>query len=252
MTLKIMSRHSFPADIIREILLNLPVESLLRCFRIVGSCNGLVCIFALDFNLFIYNPSTRTTHILPSSKQGAEAGCGFVFCGFGYDETSDDYKVVKIWRSDRNSSYLGAMIYSLKAGSWKEIAVYWLACDCWRSWHIVSLDLGKETYGEVLQPEYDEGSKRLTLGVYGVKDSWTKLACIPHPTYLMDAYLDILCILKDGKVLLQFGSRLLVYDSKDSSSPEILNFDKIDDACVVVEILVSPFPPLALADNNEN
>ena len=89
------------------------------------------------------------------------------------------------------------------------------------------------------------------MKVYGVKDSWTKLACIPHLT-TPSMYLDILCILKDGKVLLRFGPQLLVYDSKDSSSLEIENFDEIDEACVVVESLVSPFPPLALADDNEN
>nr|GEW52374.1 F-box associated interaction domain-containing protein [Tanacetum cinerariifolium] len=70
------------------------------------------------------------------------------------------------------------------------------------SWTIISLDLAKETYGEVLQPVYDKGEKDLKLGAlghclcvtcsylndrvdlwvikfYGVKDSWTILASIP-------------------------------------------------------------------------
>lgn len=73
------------------------------------------------------------------------------------------------------------------------------------SWTIVSVDLAKETYVEVLQPVYDEGKRALTLGtlterlcvlcnyprvradvwvmkVYGVEDSWTKLISIPYLT----------------------------------------------------------------------
>ncbi|PWA93769.1 F-box associated interaction domain-containing protein [Artemisia annua] len=284
------SNASFPPDIIREILLKLPVESLLRCksvckewyslisdqhfikshyslsstninyahhrlicntrsnliscplydvlfneyvnnaiqlenplqrtwprrVRIVGSCNGLVCILVEDNNtLFIYNPSTRITNFLLGSKKGAVS---FSVHGFGYDEMTHDYKVVKLYQT---WPCWGTMIYSLKARSWKEIglfpcpdhlsdgkflngALHWATGDG-QSGNIVSLDLGKETYGEVLQPEYDEGSGYFELEVsgewlcvlcdyyenravdvwvmkvYGVKDSWTKLASIRHP-----------------------------------------------------------------------
>ncbi|PWA99588.1 F-box associated interaction domain-containing protein [Artemisia annua] len=216
--------------------------------RIIGSCNELLCILVIDdHTLFIYNPSTRTANILPRSRQGGGWGCELY--GFGYDETTHDYKVVKIWRCDLTSRDLGAMIYSLKAESWKEIgcfprvnpfhdgkflngAVHWVTDDGWVGSHvIVSLDLGKEAYGEVLQLEYDgKGCKTLTLGVlgeslfvlchyiksgvvdvwmtkvYGMKDSWTKLLSISHPNDRNLIPLPIeyapLYISNDGKLLL--------------------------------------------------
>ncbi|GJV96079.1 hypothetical protein Tco_1547656, partial [Tanacetum coccineum] len=81
------------------------------------------------------------------------------------------------------------------------------------SWTIISLDLAKETYGEVLQPVYDKGEKDLKLGalghglrvacsyrddrvdlwvmkVYGMKDSWTILASIP----IMGGLMSYLCL----------------------------------------------------------
>ncbi|GJU20139.1 hypothetical protein Tco_1153481 [Tanacetum coccineum] len=68
------------------------------------------------------------------------------------------------------------IIYSLKSGKWKEIShfpcalllydgkllngsFHWVAGDystSLDSWKIISLDLAKETYGEILQPEYGE------------------------------------------------------------------------------------------------
>nr|GEZ20877.1 hypothetical protein [Tanacetum cinerariifolium] len=254
-----MTTESFPPEITREILLKLPVESLLRW-----------------------------------------AGSYFPY-GFGYDETTHDYKVVKLWRRDQTSPYLGTMIYSLKAGSWKEIgcfpgvtnpfnvvnpyndgkflngALHWATGDQWAG-DIVSLDLGKETYGEVLQPEYIEGSKRLSLGVlgewlcvfcnyyerrvvdvwvmkvYGVKDSWTKLVSISHPNNqtLVSSYMKFhapLCISNDGKLLLQFGTELVVYDCINGSYSKIRNFHICPKACIVVESLVSPFAPLPSGNN---
>ncbi|GJR49527.1 F-box associated domain containing protein [Tanacetum coccineum] len=182
-------------------------------------------------------------------------------------------------------------IYSLKTGKWKIIgdfsyeypfdgcgifsngALHWVAySDSPRTERIVSLDLAKETYGVVLQPE---GGKNLSLGVlgeclcglcyyygshadlwvmkvYGVKDSWTKLASFPYLTHpWIDMYPVPLFISNDGNVLIRCATDLVIYNSKDSS------FEYFDRCCkdcvvVVVESLVSPFPPLALADNNEN
>ncbi|GJW18503.1 hypothetical protein Tco_0025939 [Tanacetum coccineum] len=142
------------------------------------------------------------------------------------DELSSDYKVVITEIEPKMDT---PIIYSLKSGKWKEIShfpcalplydgkllngsLHWVAGDystSLDSWKIISLDLAKETYGEILQPEYE-----------------------------------------DGKPLLRFGLQLLIYDSKGSSSSVIEN--KCYDACIVVESLASPFPPLGLADNNSD
>ncbi|GKC52727.1 hypothetical protein Tco_1075472 [Tanacetum coccineum] len=57
-------------------------------------------------------------------------------------------------------------------------------------------------------------------------------------------------ILADEKLLLRFGRQLLVYDSKDGSSLMIKN--ECNDAFIFVKSLVSPFPPLGLADINDD
>ncbi|GKA83934.1 F-box associated domain containing protein [Tanacetum coccineum] len=83
----IPSRLLLP-EIIVEILLRFPIETLLRC-----SCNGLLCIVTDWISTpFLYNPNTRIYKRLPYS------GFGFgVRFTFGYDESSDDYKVVGIY-----------------------------------------------------------------------------------------------------------------------------------------------------------
>ncbi|PWA28931.1 F-box associated interaction domain-containing protein [Artemisia annua] len=146
------------------------------------------------------------------------------------------------------------MVYSLKAGSWKEIGRFPRVNPCTKgeflngALHWATGERSSDS-GVIVSLDFGEGD------VYGVKDSWTKLACIPYETDICwDKALDPLCISNDGKVLLKFGSKLLVYDLKDSSSTMIDNFDRCGciDACIVVESLVSPFPPLGLADNNDD
>ncbi|GJZ30694.1 F-box associated domain containing protein [Tanacetum coccineum] len=216
--------------------------------RVIGSCNGLLCILDAG-TLIIYNPSTRIWskfYRVPSA---------YMSCGFGYDESSDDYKVVVITRGNQ------VEIFSMKTRTWKKKgnfphsvhrlhysgefangALHWAGHNgesgSLNSWTIISLDLAKETYGEVLQPVYDIGEKELKLGalgqclcvtcsyryddrvdlwvmkVYGVKDSWTILASIPYlPDYgRFDQLFEPLCISNDGKVILQYRSKLVVYD----------------------------------------
>ncbi|GKC70050.1 F-box associated domain containing protein [Tanacetum coccineum] len=281
-----MASELFPPEIIREILLKASVKSLLRCksvckewirlkscplndvlfdnsvnnalkypfksstrsVRIVGSCNGLLCI-VVQGTTFIYNPSTRILNRLY---------CGFNYpywlLGFGYDVFNDDNKVVAVL------DYNKVKIYSLKTGKWKNIcdfpyyylpgifsngALHWATCteSSPNMWKIVSLNIAKEAYDEVLLPEYGEGNMHLELGalgqclcvlcnyfkshadlwvlkVYGVKDSWTKLASIP--------------------LLLRFAGNYVVFDSKNISFTLVKEIDGLYQACTVVESLVPP------------
>ncbi|KAJ0818342.1 putative F-box domain-containing protein [Helianthus annuus] len=269
--------------------LDYPLKHPRKSVWIVGSCNGLLCIAIEEDTLFIWNPSTRNSSRLPYCGRKALPGC-YVLYGFGYQESTDDYRVVEISCvfKDRAKYSTLVRIYSLKYGNWKKIdafphgiplddsgkfsngALHWAASKDFGSsysWMIVSLDLAKETYGEILQPVYDEGDKDLTLGalgeslcvlcnyrgvradvwvmkVYGVKDSWTKLVSIPYLTDPgRDQFSVPFCISNDGKLLLQFGSKLIVYDSKSSSPSEIQNADECLEACTFVESLVSPDAP---------
>nr|GEW03911.1 hypothetical protein [Tanacetum cinerariifolium] len=267
---------SFPPEIFREILLKATAKSLLRCnnslelvnplqqpqpdeVRILGSCNGLLCIVEeWKGTLFIYDPTTRRSNLLPSPQLTGSSG---LFYGFGYDELSNDYKVV----ITETESKMATRIYSLNSGRKSVISL-----------GLVRLMMENETYGEVLQPMYHEGYDYLELGVsgewlcvlcdyagycvvtvlvmkvYAVKDSWTHLAHIPYPPTWTVQVRAPFCISEDGKLMLKFGQNLVVYDSKDNSSSVIDNFIVCLEACTVVESLVSPFSPLGLAGYNDD
>ncbi|GJU70424.1 F-box/kelch-repeat protein-like protein [Tanacetum coccineum] len=270
--------------------LDYPLKHPRKSVWIVGSCNGLLCIAIEEDSLFIWNPSTRRSNTLPYCGFKAKAG-SYVLYGFGYDEGSEDYKVVGISCVFKSGGKydVKVKVFSLKGGNWKKVggfphgiplddsgkfcggAVHWAASESFGSsysWRIVSFDLGKESYGEVLQPVFDEGDKDLSLGVlgeklcvlcnyrgnradvwvmmdYGVKESWTKLVSVPYLTDPgRDQFSVPLVISNDGKVLLQFGSKLVVYDSEKGSSLEIQDMDECLESCLVVESLVSPDTPI--------
>ncbi|XP_021839071.2 F-box protein CPR1-like [Spinacia oleracea] len=105
--------------------------------RLVGSCNGLVCLGSGNsLNSYVlFNPTNpRAFKIVPfaqnvlSTNNTARYYSCNVVAGFGYDEKSDDddYKIVYIWcllyqhhiiMIDR----VEGMIYSTKSGSWKPL-----------------------------------------------------------------------------------------------------------------------------------
>ncbi|GJW48420.1 F-box associated domain containing protein [Tanacetum coccineum] len=158
---------------------SLPVK-LSKPVSLIGSCNGLLCIVTDWITPFLYNPSTRIYKRLPFS--GLSLGVRYTF---GYDLSSDDYKVAVIYGNK-------AKMYSLKFGRWKDIndvphipswchgtfsntAFHWMVRDTPMSYHhyrltnIVSLDLANETYGEVSPPplygdKCDGGISLRTLG----------------------------------------------------------------------------------------
>ncbi|XP_062014456.1 F-box/kelch-repeat protein At3g23880-like [Rosa rugosa] len=153
----------------------------LSSFRIMGYCNGLVCIEACRENrIFLWNPSTRDSKILPC---GVVDNSYFCWCGFGYDYNSDDYKVLTVDRLKKpidnyQDSSRNSMMYTLRTNSWRRIqdfpletsymmvdssahaathvngALHWMARQGLNSWVIISLDLTTETYMEVPQPDF--------------------------------------------------------------------------------------------------
>ncbi|XP_057767880.1 F-box protein CPR1-like [Salvia miltiorrhiza] len=131
------------------------------------SCNGLLLISHYNFTKkwVVWNPLTREFHTLP--EPDFHIDIPFAGVGIGYDLSSDDYKVVKIyyWYRDGKIVYT-TLIYSLKTGSWKPIkdfpcdsillrsegvyldgALHWLSENV-----IMALDLGIEEYRLVLPP----------------------------------------------------------------------------------------------------
>ncbi|KAJ6991923.1 F-box protein CPR30-like [Populus alba x Populus x berolinensis] len=154
--------------------------------RLMGSCNGLVCLSNDDGDVVILNQSTREhKRILSLVRHGFELSVGsapdkhWVWVsayGFGYDAVSNDYKFVSI------AKFLGIgftfkesemTIYSAKKDLWGVIKIpydmlstddkmgvyvhgslHWIAKgSIWRD-IIVGFDLGLDEFREVPQPDY--------------------------------------------------------------------------------------------------
>ncbi|XP_023896227.1 F-box/kelch-repeat protein At3g23880 isoform X2 [Quercus suber] len=101
--------------------LKLPLRSrLLSHFQLVGSANGLFCLY--DENHFIlWNPCIRKYITLPNPSVTGFFPCYLVF---GFDSKTNDYKVVKIAYQCVNIGYEGAKpplveVYSVSEGSWR-------------------------------------------------------------------------------------------------------------------------------------
>ncbi|KAI8556187.1 hypothetical protein RHMOL_Rhmol05G0232600 [Rhododendron molle] len=241
-----------------------------------GCCDGLVCI-GTNTEVFIWNPSTRKYKGLPNVEMSCDCFARF---GFGYDDCIDDYKVVGFFFDKHTSGFVPKVkVDTLRSDLWRRIgdcphrvppdvvgtfvnkALHWIHLSESRDSNdiIVSLDLVKETYGEVSEPNYrDCYFYEITLGVvdgclcilrncsgacsdvwvmkeYGIRDSWTKLVVIPYLSHPSEPYLSHpsdwsfstpLCILENGEVLLNTTTNLVRYNPKDGtfSYPKIYNW----------------------------
>ncbi|KAH7842819.1 hypothetical protein Vadar_009539 [Vaccinium darrowii] len=168
-----------------------PFTSFGFCFRIVGSCNGLICLldtFEGDVhNLLLWNPLIGKSVAVPRPEVSFTSGQCPDFCtyGFGFDESRNDYKVVAIMPPDQiqgfQSKQSQAAIYSLNSGIWREISpkglrcstsstfgvqpaylngvAHWVGTDPRKRWReaecfcIVTFSMTDEVFGEIKLPE---------------------------------------------------------------------------------------------------
>uniref|UniRef100_A0A5B6ZDP7 F-box domain-containing protein n=1 Tax=Davidia involucrata TaxID=16924 RepID=A0A5B6ZDP7_DAVIN len=163
--------------------LEFPLKSSRKCyFRIVGSCNGLMCLsddqFGYAETLFLWNPSIRKTLALPSVRVGFKSHGPFMHAiGFGFDPLTNDYKVVRIVYLDCVEIPPEVDIFTLRTGTWRNIshlglpyliqerapqaclngATHWIASDLEMmrgvSNLIVSFNMSDEVFGEILLPD---------------------------------------------------------------------------------------------------
>ncbi|KAH7856632.1 hypothetical protein Vadar_003727 [Vaccinium darrowii] len=161
-----------------------------------------------------------------------------------YLMSNDDYKAVVFSGNELGASgvEIEVQVYTLRTASWRRIegfchyrldnkgkylngALHWTACrESNFTAVIVSVDLMKETHGEILEPDYQDVTYRRRLDVlngclcilcsyhdhgdvwvmkeYGTRESWTKLVVIPyvkHPWDCLDPDPDPVFILKNGE-----------------------------------------------------
>ncbi|KAK6784819.1 hypothetical protein RDI58_018274 [Solanum bulbocastanum] len=140
---------SSDADSFEEYLeLKCPERSRSEYLRIVGCCNGLICL-SDDYDKFtdtvvLWNPIIRKHVSLPNPNLGYN-GRGSCIYGFGFDGVKHDYKVVRVvYNSTATEDYKlqipptiefldklravkflvppGVEVYSLSSGVWRTIS----------------------------------------------------------------------------------------------------------------------------------
>ncbi|KAK1440052.1 hypothetical protein QVD17_05877 [Tagetes erecta] len=90
-----------------------PVVFPFTRFTIFGSCNGIICVYEHGKNINLWNPSIRRNVTIPL-HDGRCLG-QWEECGFGFDTTIDDYKILRITQK-------GSFVYTVKTRTWRKIA----------------------------------------------------------------------------------------------------------------------------------
>ncbi|GER45171.1 F-box and associated interaction domains-containing protein, partial [Striga asiatica] len=183
---------------------NLPFERVKLSFpfterhdvlRLVGSCNGLVCVRFSPNTTILWNPTTGKLKKLPEPGI-CRLHWGYEYystaSAFGYDELHDDYKVVEflgnLGSDELDDCENRVMVYSLRANSWKLLSnwpgggdvfgglgqflngtIHWSVMDTNRLesdvWVIVSHDLTTDTLVEFPSPNLDSNDVKVRVKV---------------------------------------------------------------------------------------
>ncbi|XP_050222082.1 F-box/kelch-repeat protein At3g06240-like [Mercurialis annua] len=170
--------HQYPS---LHPLSNPASRNLHRYFKVIGSSNGLICLY---FNLgkglpkfIIWNPSIRkSVHVPPNNLVGPDQLIGF---GFGFDSRTNDYKLLE-----------DGFMYSLNCNSWKKISnipvenktkrfwlstplfvhgrFHWLAMSEKKNM-VLTFDLRDEMFGGIAIPQCLEnvGYRHLKIKAFG-------------------------------------------------------------------------------------
>ncbi|XP_027062755.2 F-box protein CPR1-like [Coffea arabica] len=156
-------------------------EIALENSRLVGTCNGLICmeVKATPTRVILWNPWIRKSFELPYSRVQSKLS-GYLrtlnrsfHYGFGYDDYTDDYKLVRLVQhqvSLHAPAWCEVKVYSLKSNSWKRLPEFPYAVSqgsqrssgvlCNHALHcivqgdsIAAIDLKSEEYRLVPMPE---------------------------------------------------------------------------------------------------
>ncbi|CAA0816538.1 Unknown protein [Striga hermonthica] len=106
----------------------------LTSHKIVSTINGLICITGwgefsgnslLSLPIILWNPSVRRHVVLPDFpplEEGKQAA-DYTSVEFGYEATTDDYKVVAMRSGSDIRGHLAAHVYSLNSNTWRRVDV---------------------------------------------------------------------------------------------------------------------------------
>ncbi|XP_051134216.1 F-box/kelch-repeat protein At3g23880-like [Andrographis paniculata] len=150
--------------------------------RIIGSCNGLVCVVLDDYTIVLWNPATRKSKKLPFSYPDTL----WSVYGFGYAESTDDYKVMEICSvcNHLDEYETRVNVYSWRRNSWRDMewsggaavaaennpgvfvngAIHWLTCS--DHWGLIVFDVATGACSSVELPRHrNEDVEHVMLGV---------------------------------------------------------------------------------------
>ncbi|KAK1355333.1 F-box domain-containing protein [Heracleum sosnowskyi] len=115
------NNHRSPLHVLPlKIPINLADNRRGEVIELVGSCNGLVCLFYPPNTYSLLNPTTREYRVLPDP--GRFPGDARIrLSGFGYVEVCDDYMVVSIGTDNTGVGDQVIRAYSAKTDSWKTV-----------------------------------------------------------------------------------------------------------------------------------
>lgn len=251
-----------------------------ECYSLVGSCNGLICLNGLpahfthdDYDEFdpasnvayVCNPITRETVMLPELKRRSchDDRVDFLVIGFGYVRSTDEYKVVRLYKFMREPKFAQIEVYTLGSrkgwrddgkkietglGGWQH-GVFANGCIYWNfgNGKIVAFDLADEMFVELSECPIFR-CRRIRLGVFGdhlcatnsdtitnISDVWLlkkhkdeSLMSWSKELSLtnMDGYDTPLAVTGSAKLLCHSNTSLYLYDLKSASSKLLANFGR--------------------------
>ncbi|XP_045791520.1 F-box/kelch-repeat protein At3g23880-like [Trifolium pratense] len=274
----------------RKFLLLLSTKKL--SFGGVSSRDGIFC-FGIDaLSALVFNPSIRTLKkfkLLPPLENPPQNHYIQTRYTLMYHLFTDNYKIVAVSLTENRQ--LNVHSHMLGTDYWTRMrsvpfycrlrmgicvnddTVDWLVYDVDNClWHILSLDLEKDSYRKLLHPLSKEPyhsnmafqelkgclcivsqrpnySDVWIMKEHGNEQSWTKLLSVPYMTDPeFHGYRRAMYVSEDDQVLMQFlkkkKSSLVIYDFRNDTFniPKIQN---INDGLVIpniyVESLISPF-----------
>ncbi|KAM1456275.1 hypothetical protein ACFX13_005410 [Malus domestica] len=179
--------------------LNHPLMCYSNRIRVLGSCNGLLCLCNVAEDIALWNPSTKKYRILPSLPSDRKRDSNMCLCGarvygLGYHAIQDDYKLVRISQFiglDHLSFHSEVRVYSLRNNEWKRVedmpyvlcntrkmgilvsgCVHWvvtrnLELDQAATESVIAFDVANETFREVPMPQNMDRKCQIDVGCLG-------------------------------------------------------------------------------------
>ncbi|WOG99408.1 hypothetical protein DCAR_0518756 [Daucus carota subsp. sativus] len=186
--------HDIHHDPLMKFMLTLGLEDSVMWLS--GSINGLICLGS-EKTICICNPITRECILIPDQKFIGKSRAT-LHHGFGFDESSNQYKVVRFYKgsfsASEGSDELGCEVYTLGTRMWRNIGhvpffidgygngicvagnLHWLAChqkdqkESSDSERLCAFDLDRESFqlsaGPVV-PQVDGYTTYRNLGILG-------------------------------------------------------------------------------------